>query len=93
MLNLHSGGGRDAYCRGRDCTNFSQRLQFFQVKTKQKRSQSHYDPSPNLFATTQASMRPFSTVAVRRRLSKWRGVLEIWRVVPPNPLLIKLHSS
>ena len=31
---------------------------------------SCYGPSPNLFVTTRASMRPSSTVAVSRRLSK-----------------------
>jgi len=31
---------------------------------------SHYRSSPNLFATTQASMRPSSTVAITRTLSK-----------------------
>ena len=49
---------------------------------------SHYGPSPNLLVTTQASMRPSSTVAVSIRLSKlteehdlpvpaklWTGVL------------------
>ena len=38
---------------------------------KKKRSQPlHYGPSPNLFATTRASMRPSSTIAVTRTLSK-----------------------
>ena len=31
---------------------------------------SHYEPSPNLFATTRASMHPSSTVTITRRLSK-----------------------
>ena len=46
------------------------------MKTKKKSWPSYSTtciiaPLPNVFATTQASMRPFSTVAVRRRLSKF----------------------
>jgi len=59
----------------RDCTNFCWRLQFFQVKTKKRSqptaTQSHYHPSPSLFATTRASWWPFSTATVRRWLPKF----------------------
>ena len=63
----------------------------------------HYHPSPSLFATTQATLRPFSTIAIRWRLAKiteetyqclfprakfiWRGCFSM-QSTPLSPPLI-----